>query len=316
MQNLAIRLDDAEIGAYLRQLEDLEAQIDRAYSFDEQPFAEGKICPLDINNKPWAKFWTYRQITHVGAFKLMRNYTTDLPTVDILFEEFRRPIHKWGSSYYWTDDDIAAVMRMGESIEQEKIYAVQESAQQTMNKLIAYGDPALNLPGFINNPDILRSVAPYPLNSASTGEQQLAILHDCANAIVRLTKQVEKPDTMLLDVETYQFLTSSLIQTGTTTLNKTVLQHFLETNPYIKEIAVVNELDPVSQSEAGVSSPKRLIMAYKRDPMKVKAKVYQPLTFKEPRRVGIDSWVKPAVFKFGGVEWRRPLSAHVVELPE
>jgi hypothetical protein len=311
----SLRLDDRTVAAFLRQLEDLESEVDRAYAFDEQPFAAGTICPLRIQNKEWAKYTTYRQITHLGSFKLMRNYTTDLPMVEVLYEEFRREIFKWGEAYGWSDDDVAAFARTGEDLAQEKIYAVQESYSQTLNRLIAYGDPELNMPGFLNHPDALRTIAPYPLNSSATAQQKLSVLNDCANAPVKLTKQVEKPDTLLMDVESYQHLTSEIIQIGSTALNKTVLAHFLESSPYIKNIGVVNELSPESFEEAGLPR-KRQIVAFKRDPLKVVADVYQPLTFKQPRQVGIDSWARAAVFKFAGIKLKRPFSMHVVELPE
>lgn len=309
------RFDDRDVGAFVRQLEDLETDVDRAYAFDEQPFAAGKIVPLEIKNKPSKKYTTYRQITHLGQFKLMRNYSTDLPTVEVLFEEFRREIFKWGSSYYWSDDDIAAFVETGESLDTEKIYAVNEASSQTLNKLIAYGDRDLGMPGFLNHPDALRSIAPYPLNSSATAQQKLSVLNDCANASPKLTKQVEKPDTLLMDIESYQSLSSEIIQIGSTALNKTVLAHFVETNPYIKEVGVVNELLPDAFADEGLPR-KRQIMAFNRNINKVKAQIYQPLTFKEARRMGVDSWTRAAVFKYAGIALKRPYSMHIVELPE
>ena len=49
--------------------------------------------------------------------------------------------------------------------------------------------------------------------------------------------------------------------------------------------------------------------------MKLKAKIYQPLTYGDPRREGADGWVRPAKFKYAGIQFRRPWSCHVVELP-
>jgi hypothetical protein len=308
------RLDDAEVGAFLRQLEDLEQQADRI-EFPDLPFANGDIVPLDIKNDPWAQYTTYRQITHIGQWKHARNYSTDIPLVDFLYQEFRQKIHKWVSGYSWTDDDVAAVARMGDSLDNEKVFAVNESGRQTLNKLIAFGDPDLNMPGFINHPDALRSLALYPLNANSTALEQLKTLNNAVNSVVKLTKQVEKPDTLLLPLEERDYLSNSLIQIGSTALNKTVLQHFLETNGYIKNIEVLNELSKDALTEAGVGT-KSCMIAYRRDPGKVKAKIYQSITFKEARRAGADGWVKPAIMKYGGIQLRRPYSMHVVELPE
>lgn len=311
---LAVRLDDVEVGAFMRQLEDLETEIDRVEPLD-LPFFNGDIVPLQFKNQPWAQYWTYRQISHVGSFRLARNYTTDIPTVEVRFREFRKKIKKWESSYWYSDDDVAAVVRMGESLESEKIYAVNESYQQTLNELIAFGEPSLEMDGFINHRDALRSEAAYPLNSSSTARQQLAVLNDATREIVRITKGKEKPDTLLMPIETRDFLASNLIELGSTALPKTVLQHFLDSNGYIQNIVAMNECSKETLEEVGVGS-KDIIVAYKRDQSKVKAKVYQSLSWKEARRQGVDSWARPCVFKYGGIDLRRPMSMHVVQLPE
>lgn len=309
------RLDADEVGAYFQQLTDIETQIDREFDLSDLPFASGLIVPLNIVNKPWAQRYRYRWLRHIGQFKLIRNYSTDLPEVEVVFGEMELPIHKWGAGYSISEDDIAAVSRMGESIEREKIWTVEEAGQQKLNALIANGDPETGTPGFLDHPQALRSYAPYPLNGSSTSQQKLEVLNDAANASARLTRQQEKPDGMLMDVETYQHLTSDLLQIGTTALNKTVLQHFLETNPYIKEIGVVNEMSPDYLEEIGLPR-KRFIQVFRRDPMKVKANIYQPLKWTDTRPVGIDAFYRAAKFKYGGVELRRPFSMHVVELPE
>jgi len=309
------RLDAEEVGAFFQSLVDIETQIDREFDLSDYPFAEGSICPLNIQNKPWAKTWRYRWLRHIGQFKLIRNYTTDLPEVEVVYGEMEMPIYKWGQGYSVSEDDIAAVSRMGESIEQEKIFAVQESAQQKLNTLIANGDLETGSPGFLDHPQALRSFAPYPLNGSATSQQKLEVLNDCANASARLTNGREKPDVLLMDTETYQHLSSDIIQIGSTALNRTVLEHFLTTNPYIKEIGVVNEMSPDYLEQMGFPR-KRFIQAYKRDPQKVAARIYQPLKWTDTRPIGVDAFWRGAKFKFGFIDLKRPFSMHVSVLPE
>ena len=311
---LAVRLDDAEIGAFSRQLEDLEAQAERTEPID-LPFFNGEIVPLDFRNMPWAQFWTYRQIDHVGSFRLARNYTTDIPTVETRFREFRRTIKKWESSYWYSEDDIAAVVRMGESLESERIYSVQESYAQTLNDLVAFGDPSIEMDGFINHKDALRIEAAYPLNSSSTAKQQLAVLNHVVNSIVKITKGKEKPDTFLMPTTERDFLANNLIEIGSSALPKTVLQHFLDTNGYIQNIVALNECDKETLEEVGAGD-KSVVIAYKRDKAKVKARIYQSLSWLPARAQGVDNWARPCRFKYGGIDLRRPMSMAVAELPE
>ena len=309
------RLDADEIGTFFGSLMDLEAQIDKEFDLADYPFAAGVICPLNIQNKPWAKTWGYRWLRHVGQFKLIRNYTTDLPEVELVYGEMKMPIHKWGQGYSVSEDDIAAVSRMGESIEEDKIWTIQEAAQQKINQLVANGDLETGMPGFLNHPQALRSYAPFPLNGSATSQQKLSVLNDCVNAPTRLTNNREKPDTLLLDSETYEHLSSDIIQIGTSALDRTVLEHFLKVNSNIKEVGVVSEMAPDYLESIGLA-PTRFIQAFRRDPKKVSAKIYQPLKWTDTRPIGVDSFWRGAKFKFGGIDLKRPFSMHVVVLPE
>lgn len=295
------RFDDATLGLFQRQLEDTEANIDRE-EMAELPFADGLLVPLDEQNKPWARSWSYRRITKVGQFKLVRSYPSDLPMVNLMSESFQFPIHKWGGGYYYSDDDIEASVRGEIDIEKEDIIAVEEVAKQQMNELIAFGDKRLKLPGFINYPEAMHTYSPFSLDSSATSNEILAVLNDSVTAIVEVTQQIEKPNTLIMPVRQYHYISNARLDD---TLQTTILKHFLETNPYIKSVQPINEL-----KGAGVDGSD-IMMVYDRNPAKVKAKIMQPLTWLPMQRKGL-GYERPAVFKFAGVYSRRPMSIHVV----
>lgn len=295
------RLDDATVGAFLRELEDVEATIQRV-EFSDLPFANGSIVPLEIQNKPWAKDVTYRQITRTGRFALQRSYSSNVPMIDVLSQEFTQKVHKFAGGYWFSDDDIQAVVHTGTDLEQEKIAGVKEASEQEMNDLIAFGNPKIGMHGFLNDPNILYSFAPYKIDSSSTPVQILALLHDSVTSVVKLTKQIEKPDTVLFPVDQYHYLASTMISGA---LQTTILKQFLETSPYIKNIESINEL-----AGAGADGTD-LMYLYKRDKMKVKARIMQPLSFLQLERKGL-GYERSAVFKFGGIVSYRPFSRHAV----
>lgn len=311
-----LTLDSAEMGAFIRDLEHKEQELDRI-SFPDLPFAEGLIVPLQFINDPIATTTRYHQITHVGSFELIRNYTTVLPQIDVLTREFTQNIHKWGAEYYYTDEDVLAYARSQISLPTEKIAGVMEAARQQMNKLIAFGEPTVGMPGFVTHPDCFKSEAAYAINVTTTSEEQLSVLNDSVNFIPRYTENIEKPDTMLLPLSVYQYL-SNLPYTvsGTGLMGKTVLQHFKENNPYIKDILGLTELEATSVAQYGLPS-RPVMIVYKRDITKLKTKIFKNIGFHEPRpAAGIDSYRRPATFKMAGVELRRPYSMHIVELPQ
>jgi hypothetical protein len=302
---LAIRKDDARIGAFLRQLEDIEAQVQRE-EFAELGFANGDYVPLDIQNKPGYRTTTYRKVTAVGQFKLHRNYSTEVPMVNMLSEEFTQTIHKWIGGYYISDDDIDAARLLQQiSLEQEDVASVREAAMMKLNQLIAFGDPDLNMPGFLNNPDALHTYSPIAINSSSTPNQILAMLNDAASSPVVLTKQVEKPDTMILSVKPWHYMTTVRVSDY---IDKTIMKQFLENTPYIKNVGVVNECQG-----AGVDGGDIIVM-FRRDRMKLKAMVYEDFQFKPMERKGF-GYSRPAYFRYAGLRMYRPYSVNIVTLP-
>ena len=302
---VTIRKDDARVGAFLRQLEDIESEVQRE-EFAELGFSNGDYVPLDIQNKPGVRTTTYRKVTAVGQFKLHRNYSTEVPMVNLLSEEFTQTIHKWIGGYYISDDDIEAARLMREvSIEQEDVASVREAAMQQLNNLIAFGDPDLNMPGFLNHPDVLHTYSPIAINSTSTANQILALLNDSAAAPVVLTKQVEKPDTLIMSVKPWNYLTTARVSDY---YDKTILKQFLENNPYIQNVGVVNECEG-----AGVDGGDILVF-FKRDRKKLKAMVYEDFQFRPMERKGF-GYTRPAYFRYAGLRVYRPYSINVLTVP-
>jgi len=300
-----VRLDDATVGQFMRLLEDIESDVQRV-EYADLPFSRGDIVPLDIQNKPWARTVTYRQLDRVGHFKLIRSYATDVPHVAVLSQEFTQNVHKFAGGCYYSDDDIQATVHLGEDLSKEQIQTVTETSEQEMNELIAYGRTTDGTPsgfeGFVNHSAALNSFSPYRLDASSTPTQILAMLNDAVTSVVKLTKQVERPDVLLLPVEKYHYLISARIDP---TLPETILEQFFKKTPYIKDIFPVNELEG-----AGIGGTD-IMIAYKRDRTRVKARVMQPLTWNNWERKSL-GYERIAFFKYGGLVVYRPLSMHIV----
>jgi hypothetical protein len=301
------RYDAETLGAYLRELEDIETEVQKV-EYADLPFASGRVVPLDIQNKPWAQQVTYRQMNRVGSFALQRSYSSTVPMIELLSEEFTQKVYKYAGGYYFSDDDVIAFEHTGLDHEAEKIAGVREASEQQMNQLIAFGDKTTRMHGFLNNPDVLYSYSPLRLDSSSTPKQILAVLNDAVTAVVKLTNQVERPDTMLLPIDQFHYLGSTQVAEQNSSSSQTILKFFLESNPYIKDIEPINELSDVK----GVANqPVDLMVVYKRDKSRIKARITQPLTFLqvERRKLGYE---RPAVFRYGGIVTYRPYSMHIV----
>lgn len=301
MSVVKVRTDSAIPGFFLRQLEDIEAEVQRQ-EYGELAFADGKIIPLDIQNKPGYKNTTYRKITAVGRFRLIRSYSTDLPIIDILSEEFTQQVHKWGGAYRISDDDIESAKIADFPVEQEIVGAVKEAAMQEMNRLMAVGSQDSQMPGLLNHPDVLRSYSPAPFNSSSTANQILETMNDAVTQVITTTKRVEQPDTLLLPDAQYNYIATRRLDN---TLDTTILRHFLDSSPYIKEVM------PLLECEGAGPNGEDTMVIMRRDPRKVKALIYQDFTFLDMERQGL-GYQRPAIFRYAGLRFYRPFSVHLV----
>lgn len=297
------RFDAATEGFFLRELEFIESTVLRD-EYPEYQFASGKIVPLDIKNLPHIRQTTYRKLTKIGKFRLIRDYTTALPTIDILSEEFTLPVHKKGAKFHYSDDEILAAAATNFPLEQEKVAAVREAAEQDLDNWILNGIPKVGHYGLINHPDVLYSIAPFGINAATSVANVLALIMDSINASPNLTNGVEKPNTQLWPRALYQFVNTAIIPD---TSGKTILDFVKERYPEM-EFFIVDKLKGASPNGNDV------IITYNRNPQKLKAMVMQPLNFLPPERRALGYEV-PAVYRYGGLRVYREMSINIMEIP-
>lgn len=300
-----LRLDSAAVGAFEQQLEYIETQL-RERKHPPLHFANGKIVPIETLNIPWAEVTTYRMITGVGAFVLARDYTTNAPNVDILSEEVQNRVYKYIGQYQVSEEEAYKSVHMGVPIDSQKAAMVEKVAQQTLNRLIAFGDPETGQPGFVNHPAWLRSYAAYPLNASSTSNQMLSVLNTAVTTMITLTNGVEAPDSMLVTYQAFEHMTQERLDN---TLTTTVLKQFLENNGHIKNVQPLNEL-----AGAGPDG-EDIMIVYNRSPETLKARITDKFRFRnlQPQSFG---YQRPAAFKYGGIVPYSPYGVHVVILPK
>lgn len=305
LQTADIRLDDAAVGAFQRDLEYREAKV-LEKKRPPTPFADGQIVPLEISDMPWAITWSYRQVTAVGQFELIRDYTTTVPMVDVLSEEIIGRVYEYGAGYYIGDKEAYAAQHLGQPIEDQKIAAIYRAQKEHLNKIIAFGNRSTNTSGFLNHPDFLRMVAPYPINSTSSSDQLTTTLAEPVSAMVEITNGAEVPDTLLLPRREYEFLMNRRLDGAADAM--TVLKAFLQNNDHIKNIQPLNEL-----KGAGPNG-ENIMVVYRRDPDAVKACITAAFKFKELMR---QAWgfQRPGSFSYGGIKGYYPFSVMIVYLP-
>ena len=315
---------DANIGFFQDQLTHFEQKIFENYFPDSYKFASGTLVPIMTYNTPGVEYSAYRVVEYFGEFQLAGNNTTEFPEVKSAWYEVRLPVSRFVSGYSYSVSDLEAMEYANSAagnfpaldILANNIKGVRQTYIQTLNNLIAYGNPDTGSPGFIGHPSILRSYSPIAIDDNTSSEDILNALSRCISQIPEYTNEKETGKfAVLLPRKYYDILKNRLYTSSNnnSVINKTLLQHFVEANShYIDGVEVCSELNPQRLAKRGYEvEHQHCIQVFMRDPDAVRSCIYQPLTFNEVREKGAEGFYRSAKMKLGEIQFIRPHSAHI-----
>lgn len=301
-------MDSNESTFFLRQLEHIKTQVQEVQYVG---LKARKVLPVSHDAGAGAEYITWRQFDKVGLARLIRDYSDDLPRVDVLGSEFiNNPVVGLGASYGYNVQEIrASQMAGGQPLDMRRAAAAQEAILRLEDDLAFFGDARAKLVGFFNAPNSTSVVLPADgagasvLWSTKTADQILRDLNLIVNTIVESTKEVEIPDTMLMPTAAFNIIKQKRIGIDS---NATVLSFFLATNGYIKDVEPLVKL-----TGAGSGGTNRVIV-FHRDPMKLTMEVPLDVTSHEPQKDGLEYEVNMES-RFGGVLIYKPLSIAIAD---
>ncbi len=294
------RLDAGETAAFTRQLQHIEAEIYRT----EYPANRARdFIPVDSSVPNWADSFVWRIWDWAGMAKIITRYSDDLPAVDVMAAEKVQKIESLGDSFGYSIQDLRAASRLNIPLDTEKGELARQAIANKEENLAVFGDTATGLPGFVNMPNVPILSPPGDLTGdwlggTTTPAQVLADLHAMPKAVVKNTKNTHKPDTLLLPLDHYAYISQ-------TTLNQysdaTILDVFLKQSAFIRNVDQWNYLD-----EADDGDP--MAVCYHRNPKVVKLVIPQEFEMLPPQPRNL-AFTVPCHSRFGGVSWRYPLAA-------
>jgi len=297
------RMDEA--GLFLeRQLEYIRPQVfEVAYADIKYP----TILPVTSEAGNAAQTFTYRIMDSTGEFKLIADAADDLPRADISQVEKSINIRSFGGSFGYTVQELRAAQMANISLEQRRASAVRRAYEEKVENVAMFGESTVNLAGFFNNStvDIIAADRWFTGSTASGNSQDmLELLNYGVSAIINASNMKEQPDTILMAYEDYNKVSTTR---NSDSSDVTVLEYFLRTNPYIRNVEPINQLD-ASNSVLGTNR----MVVYKRDPEKVQLHIPQPLELFPPQQRGLE-FIVPAHARVGGVALYYPKSVIYVQ---
>lgn len=258
------------------------------------------LIPVNSEVPTGAETYTYRQWDEYGMAKLISDYADDLSNVDVTVKEFTAKIKSLGASYQYSIQDLRASALAGAQLDSRRASVARRRIEAKIDQLAALGDTDAGLGGFVNNSNVPLVTPDTGSWASATPQQMLADLRKMQRTIVVDTKQVFQPDTLLLDTASFELLASTELSTDN---NTTVMQQFLATSPYIRNIDSWHKLDTADVAGTGP----RVVM-YARDPDVVELIISQEFEQFPPQAKNL-AFVVNCHARMGGVSWRYPLAA-------
>lgn len=276
----SMRFDSAEDASvfFARELDYIKSQ---SYDVIYPEFTALSLFPVSNEVNPGAETVTYYSYDKTGLAKIISNYANDLPRADVKGKPTTAYVRSVGASYGYSVQEMRASRMAGKSLDVRKAEAARYSIDFILNKIAWAGDVANNLVGVLSEGNDIPFYT-IPNNGSKTVDgstvattewayktaaQILADINGMQRYVAKATKNVERPDTLVLPADVFiDISTRQIDNTG-----YTVKRFILENAPYLKEIVSASELQAdavdINPYAAG-DTPKSVAFLFTKSPKK------------------------------------------------
>ncbi len=299
--------NDANTGVFFERALDFIKS--KAYQTIYAPNKAMDLLPVSFEVPEGAKTISYELFDEVGIMKLMASSGDDLPRIDSAAQEFTSPSNTRGGSFVYTIDDIAAAQMAGVPLSQKKANATVRAFRRAVNQIAWQGNTATGLPGLLNNPNIITGTVPtgtggVPWN-VKTNLEILKDMNIATAAIINASFEEFPPDTMLLPVEQFAYIAGQPMSVDN---SKTILEFFLNSNPWIKTVDSLPELDAANNAVFATDA----MVVYSKNPDYLTLEIPKMIQFQPVQFKNFDFLI-PAHSRIGGVIIYQPLSIAIYD---
>lgn len=245
--------DDAITYFVARELEYVKAKV---WEDKYRPHKAFELIPVESDVHPGAKNVVWYEEALAGVAKIVSSYADDLPQSDVGTRENTRTILTVAGSFGYSFKDMLASAFTGRALDAAKARSLKHNIERTIDGVAAIGHTASGITGMLNNASVATTSLASGAWATATADEMLRDMSDCAGAVFSASQGVFEADTLVLPVAEYQIAAQKRLGDTETT----VLQFFLATNPFIKEVTHWWRLDT-----AGAASVARMV-AYRKDP--------------------------------------------------
>lgn len=313
MASEGTRFDSAEDASvfFARELDYVKAQ---SYDVEYPELTALSLFPISSEADPGAETITYYTYDKTGVAKVIDNYSTDLPRADVNGKPNYAQIKSLGDSYGYSAQEMRASRLAGKSLDARKGESARFQIDNLNNRIAWAGDEESGLMGVLSDG---QSVPLYTIEEGAesgktswldkTADEILADVNGMAKQVAKVTKNVERPDTLCVPADVYMDISTRRIPDTSTT----VLAFILEHAPYIKKVISAAELDADSigtNPYAAETDGQGVAFLFKNDIRKMSLENPMPF-YQYPLQVQGLETIIPCEARTAGVIFYYPLSA-------
>lgn len=303
-EGLSITNDaDAGLGFVESTLTFVEAKV---YETQYRHIVYQDIVPVSNEAGEGATSVTYYSVDGATMGKFIGSNAIDVPLSDISTEPHIVPVELGAVGYKYSDEELRQAAMLNRPLPQMKANLTMRGYEEHAQSVCFTGDTTKGLEGLLNNTNVPAASVVNPGGgtawSTKTAAQILFDINALFAQVFEVTKQVEKPDTLLLPTAQWSYIASTPRSENSDT---TILQYVVQNSPYINSADDIKALPELVGAGAGATDR---MMVYTKDIDKVVFHIPMPYRIEQPVRKTL-GWEVPAVYKLSGVEFRFPLSA-------
>lgn len=295
------KMDAAESAYIARQLEFMRAGVMEVL----YPELKGaKLIPIDTNVDPGAASYTYQVSDTIGKALVTSDLSTEPPRADVKGSESNQVIRSVIIAYGYSLQEARAAMFAKTPLIPRRAMAARDIMERTIDNIWFLGDDVMGLKGILNQSSTTTYTVPAGAAASKawedkTPDEVVADMNGAVNKVVSDSKEVHQPDTMLLPLSSYTYISTKRMGDGD---SSTILQHFLKNSPYVKTVEATHKLESHATAWTGKRG-----MCYRKDPNYVAGLLPQPFEQLPPQATAYEL-ITPCHARVGGVVVYQPKS--------
>jgi hypothetical protein len=278
------------------------------YAREYPDFQYRELVPVDNSAPEWTtRIDFFSMGDDVGEAREFAPDGDDIPFVDFQLDKGDSRVNMAGIGYRWNLQELAHAQAYGIRLSADRAEAARRKYEQFMDGVAFLGRAKLGITGLANTASVTAAAvangaATTPAWTTKTPDEILKDINAALSAVFIGSNGIETADTILLPQASYELLAVTRLDG---TMATTLMDHIQRANIYTLRTGRPLTIRAVWGLEtAGSGSTKRMVV-YRRDPGVVKMHIPMPLRWLPAERRLLKFEV-PGIFRFGGVEIRRP----------